>query len=44
MDLRMNDASIDFTNPANFQYWITETIRIADTDAGGYINNTALAA
>ena len=40
----MNDASIDLTDPANFQHWITETIRIADTDAGGHINNTALAA
>ena len=40
----MNDASIDLTDPANFQHWTTETIRIADTDAGGHINNTALAA
>ena len=40
----MNDASIDLTDLANFQHWITETIRIADTDAGGHINNTALAA
>ena len=40
----MNDASIDLTDPANFQHWITETIPIADADAGGRINNTALAA
>ena len=40
----MNEASSGFTKSANFQHWITETIRIADTDAGGHINNTALAA
>ena len=40
----MNDASIDLTDPANFQHWITETIRIDNTDAGGHINNAALAA
>ena len=40
----MNDASINLTDPANFQHRITETIRIADTDADGHINNTALAA
>ena len=40
----MNDASIDLTDPADFQHWITEKIRIADTDAGGHINSTALAA
>ena len=32
----MNNASIDLTDP--------ETIRIADTDSGGHINNTALVA
>ena len=40
----MNDANIGLTDLANFQHWITETIRIADTDAGGHINNTALVA
>ena len=40
----MNDASIGLTDSANFQHWITETIPIADADAGGRINNTALAA
>lgn len=40
----MNDVSIGLTDSANFQYSITETIPIADADAGGRINNTALAA
>ena len=40
----MNDVSIDLTGPANLQIWITETIRMANTDASGHINNTALAA
>ena len=44
IDLGGNYATIDLTDPPNLQHWITETIRIADTDAGGHINNTALAA
>ena len=44
IDLGMNDARIDLTVPPNFQNRITETIRIADTDAGGHFTNTALAA
>ena len=44
IDSRMNDASIGLTDSANFHHWITETIPIADADAGGRINNTALAA
>ena len=44
IDLRIDDASINLTDPANFQHWITESIQITDTGAGGHINNTALAA
>ena len=40
----MNDASISLTDSANFQHWTTVSIRIADADPGGHINNTALAA
>ncbi|MDP6343370.1 MAG: thioesterase family protein [Alphaproteobacteria bacterium] len=35
---------IDLTDPDGFSYWVTENIRIADTDAGGHVNNTAYAA
>ena len=40
----MNDASTDLTDPPNFQHWITQTIRIADIDAGSHITNAGLAA
>ncbi|MDP6832574.1 MAG: acyl-CoA thioesterase [Alphaproteobacteria bacterium] len=40
----MTDSDVDLTDPASFEYWITENVRIADTDMGGHINNTALAA
>ncbi len=40
----MNNASINFTDPANFQKLNNKNIRIADTDAGGHINNTILEA
>ncbi|MDA1097449.1 MAG: acyl-CoA thioesterase [Proteobacteria bacterium] len=35
---------VDLANAANFAFWASENIRIADTDAGGHINNTAYAA
>ena len=34
---------IDLTDPDSFAYWVSENIRIADTDMGGHINNTAIA-
>ena len=42
----MTGAEVDFdpADPASFESWVTENIRIADADAGGHINNTALAA
>ncbi len=40
----MSDNEVDLTDPASFEYWIVENIRIADTDMGGHINNTAIAA
>ncbi len=40
----MSGDEIDLTDPSGFSSWVTENIRIADTDAGGHINNTALAA
>ncbi|MDP7548411.1 MAG: acyl-CoA thioesterase, partial [Alphaproteobacteria bacterium] len=38
------DHTVDLTDPANFEFWVSENIRIADTDMGGHINNTAIAA
>jgi acyl-CoA thioester hydrolase len=40
----MSDSDVDLTDPASFEYWIVENVRIADTDMGGHINNTAIAA
>jgi acyl-CoA thioester hydrolase len=40
----MSDPEIDLTDPASFEYWVVENVRIADTDMGGHINNTAIAA
>ncbi len=38
------DDEVDLTDPASFEFWAVENVRIADTDMGGHINNTALAA
>ncbi|MBC8241368.1 MAG: acyl-CoA thioesterase [Alphaproteobacteria bacterium] len=42
-DAAGKDEGVDLTDPANFEFWVSENIRIADTDMGGHINNTAIA-
>jgi acyl-CoA thioester hydrolase len=31
------------TDPAFFDFWVDDTVRFSDQDAGGHINNTAIA-
>jgi acyl-CoA thioester hydrolase len=38
------ETGVDLTDPTSFEFWVSENIRVADTDAGGHINNTAYAA
>ncbi|NQV58978.1 MAG: hypothetical protein HQ502_04880, partial [Alphaproteobacteria bacterium] len=40
-DAARKDEGVDLTDPANFEFWASENIRIADTDMGGHVNNTA---